>query len=81
MSNVFNRLSSLIDIKVVVLLLLALHLLAISFPSKSQVFDEAFYIPAARDILNGVGSNPEHPFLGKVWVSLDIILFGDNWFG
>lgn len=80
-SNVFNRLSSLIDIKVVVLLLLALHLLAIGFPSKSQVFDEAFYVPAARDILNGVGSNPEHPFLGKVWVALGIILFGDNWFG
>ena len=45
------------------------------------MFDEAYYVPAARDILNGVSSNPEHPFLGKAWISLGIATFGDNWFG
>lgn len=76
-----SRLSSLIDIKVVVLTLLALHLLVIGFPNKSLVFDESFYVPAARDILNGIASNPEHPFVGKAWIALGILLFGDNWFG
>jgi len=61
--------------------LISLHLFVISFPKDSFVFDEAFYIPAARDIINGVGSNPEHPFLGKAWISVGISLFGDNWFG
>ena len=26
-------------------------------------------------------SNLEHPFLGKAWISLGILAFGDNWFG
>ena len=79
--NALSRLISVIDAKVVILALFALHLLAIAFPSKSLVFDEAFYVPAARDFLSGVGSNPEHPFLGKAWMALGIFLFGDNWFG
>lgn len=81
LQGVSSRISSLIDIKVIILILLALHLFVISFPEKSTVFDEAFYVPAARDILNGVGSNPEHPFLGKAWIAIGILMFGDNWFG
>lgn len=81
LSAIFNRISSLIDAKTIILVLFALHLLVIAFPEKSMVFDEAFYVPAARDILNGTASNPEHPFLGKGWIALGIFLFGDNWFG
>jgi 4-amino-4-deoxy-L-arabinose transferase-like glycosyltransferase len=79
--NALSRFISVIDAKVVILVLFALHLLVIAFPSKALVFDEAFYVPAARDLLNGVASNPEHPFLGKAWIALGIFLFGDNWFG
>jgi 4-amino-4-deoxy-L-arabinose transferase-like glycosyltransferase len=70
-----------IHIRELILFSLALHLLAIGFPSDGKVFDEAFYIPAANDILKGVASNPEHPFLGKLWGSIGIAIFGDNWFG
>ena len=77
----YNKFTSLIDVKVVILIIFALHLFVISFPLKGMVFDEAFYVPAARDILNVVGSNPEHPFLGKAWIALGIYVFGDNWFG
>ena len=77
----FSKFTSIIDVKIVILILFALHLFVISFPLKGTVFDEAFYVPAARDILNGVSSNPEHPFLGKAWISIGIYIFGDNWFG
>ncbi len=70
------------QIRDLLLITFALHLLAISFPSDGgKVFDEAFYVPAANDILKGVPSNPEHPFLGKLWGSIGIAIFGNNWFG
>lgn len=54
-----------------------------SFPNgaKEFVFDEAYYVPAAKDILNGVASNLEHPFFGKIWGSLGIYIFGNDFFG
>lgn len=79
--TIFDKIIKFIDIKTILFILLVLHLLVIQNPAKSFVFDEAYYIPAARDILNGISSNPEHPFLGKAWISLGIITFGDNWFG
>lgn len=70
------------NIRELLLLSLVLHLLVIGFPSDGgKVFDEAFYVPAANDILNRVPSNPEHPFLGKLWGSIGIAIFGNNWFG
>lgn len=60
---------------------LGLHLFAISFPRDAKVFDEAYYVPAALDLINLKVSNIEHPFLGKAWIALGILLFGDNWFG
>ncbi len=81
MKTCLNKSLSLVDIKLVILIITSLHIFTLSFPSKAFVFDEAYYIPAARDFLNGIGSNPEHPFLGKAWIALGISLFGDNWFG
>ena len=54
-----------------------------SFPSESgdYVFDEAYHVPAAKDLLNLVPSNLEHPFLGKLWGSIGIYLFGNDFFG
>lgn len=65
------------------LLLLGLHLFAMSFPNGSTdyVFDEAYYVPAAKDLLALVPNNLEHPFFGKLWGALGIYLFGNNFFG
>jgi dolichyl-phosphate-mannose--protein O-mannosyl transferase len=69
------------------LILSGLHLFAMSFPNEiansgsDYVFDEAYYVPAAKDLLNFVPSNLEHPFFGKIWGSLGIYLFGNDFFG
>lgn len=68
------------------LIIFALHLFALSFPSDTSnggglVFDEAYYVPASLDLLHGVANNLEHPFFGKVWGALGIAIFGDNFFG
>lgn len=78
-----EKIVSRFDIGHLLILLLGLHLFAMSFPNGSgdYVFDESYYVPAAKDILNGVASNLEHPFFGKIWGSLGIYLFGDNFFG
>ncbi len=75
-----------INIGHLLLLIFALHLFALSFPSDTSngggmVFDEAYYAPAALDLLHGVANNLEHPFFGKVWGALGISIFGDNFFG
>ncbi|MGH9909123.1 MAG: glycosyltransferase family 39 protein [Nitrososphaerales archaeon] len=78
----YRSLAAKIHIRDVILFSLALHLLAIGFPSDGgKIFDENFYVPAANDLLNGHPSNPEHPFLGKLWGSIGIAIFGNNWFG
>jgi dolichyl-phosphate-mannose-protein mannosyltransferase len=75
-----------INIGHLLLLIFALHLFALSFPSDTTnggglVFDEAYYVPASLDLLHGVASNLEHPFFGKAWGALGISVFGDNFFG
>jgi dolichyl-phosphate-mannose--protein O-mannosyl transferase len=75
-----------IDIGHLLLIIFALHLFALSFPSDTsnaggRVFDEAYYVPASLDLLHGVASNLEHPFFGKLWGALGIAIFGDNFFG
>jgi len=54
-----------------------------SFPSGNdqKVFDEAYYTQAAKDLLNFVPSNLEHPFFGKIWGAIGIYLFGNDFFG
>ena len=85
MSGNFTRrlegLTSKIDVKLILMVSLGLHLFAISFPRDAKVFDEAYYVPAALDLLKLTPSNLEHPFLGKAWIALGIVFFGDNWFG
>ncbi|HYR04843.1 MAG TPA: glycosyltransferase family 39 protein [Nitrososphaerales archaeon] len=75
-----------INIGHLLLILITLHLFALSFPSDTsngngRVFDESFYTKAAQDLMNGVPGNLEHPFFGKVWGVLGISLFGFNFFG
>ena len=75
-----------INIGHLLLLIFALHLFALSFPSDTSsggglVFDEKYYVTASLDLLNGTSSNLEHPFFGKVWGAIGISVFGDNFFG
>ena len=79
MSKIYDALAS-ITMRDIILMWLALHLLLITQPN-SPVFDEAYYTQAARDLLKGVASNIEHPFLGKAWGALGMLIFGDNAFG
>lgn len=82
----FERVIQKIDIGHLLIILFALHLFALSFPSDTSngggmVFDEAYYVPASLDLLHGIASNLEHPFFGKFWGSLGIGIFGNNFFG
>ncbi len=86
MLDSFQRAVRGINIGHLLLAIFALHLFALSFPSDTSdggglVFDESYYVPASLDLLHGVASNLEHPFLGKVWGALGISIFGDNFFG
>lgn len=85
-SRIVKRIEAIIskfDIAHLLIILLGLHIYAMSFPSGSTdyVFDESYYVPAAKDLLNGVASNIEHPFFGKIWAALGIYLFGSDFFG
>jgi dolichyl-phosphate-mannose-protein mannosyltransferase len=61
-----------------VLILLVLHFNAIG-QIKDPVFDERYYISAARSILAGNGSDIiGHPPLGQLLISSGMLIFGDN---
>ena len=61
-----------------VLVILAMHFSIIMQPSE-LVFDEQYYITDARSILQGDGTlRPEHPPLGRLFITFGIFLFGDN---
>jgi 4-amino-4-deoxy-L-arabinose transferase-like glycosyltransferase len=59
---------------------LTLHAFLLTFP-KYPVFDEGHYIPAARDLIALKASNLEHPFFGKVWAAIGILILGDYYLG
>ena len=66
MKNIFYR----FNIYSLIFIFLFLHVLVIPFPMSDKVFDEAYYTQAGNDLLEGVASNAEHPFLGKLWGSI-----------
>jgi len=72
---------------ILVLAILAIRLAIVNFPKPEVgrmyydtgfVFDESYYVKAARKLLIGEPSNNEHPPLSKVLIMLGIVLFGDN---
>src|SRR5262245_10533357 len=80
-----------------ILLVLAFALRAawITIPERTLIFDEAYYVNAARVILGlpmvpgdhyasdpaGLDPNDEHPPLGKVAMAATMAVFGDNGLG
>jgi predicted membrane-bound dolichyl-phosphate-mannose-protein mannosyltransferase len=57
------------------------HIFIIGQPFKSYVYDESFYVPAAKALLNGSVSNVEHPPLAKAAIAAGMLIFGDNGIG
>lgn len=61
-----------------ILILLILYFNAI-YQIKDLVFDERYYVSGARSILEGNGTNIiGHPPLGQTFITLGMLIFGDN---
>lgn len=73
-----NRLTQWQAILVLVLIAQTLFTVGLQHPAK-PFFDEVHYVPAARDLINGVAyRNQEHPLLAKFLIGISMLLFGDN---
>jgi dolichyl-phosphate-mannose-protein mannosyltransferase len=65
-------------LSILLLIVLMLHFSTIMQP-QSQVFDEQYYVPAAKYILQGEGTDrTEHPPLGQLIITAGVLIFGDN---
>jgi dolichyl-phosphate-mannose-protein mannosyltransferase len=66
-----------------ILLLAAEILFLVNLQHPLQMyFDETHYVPAARDLINGVAyRNVEHPLAAKTLIGLSMLLFGDTTLG
>ena len=63
-----------------VLVVLSAHLAIANMPKDAFIFDEAFYVPAARCLLTGEVCNVEHPPLAKALMALSIRYVRDEGF-
>ena len=62
------------------LVVLGAHLAIANMPKDAFIFDEAFYVPAARCLLTGEVCNVEHPPLAKALIALSIRYLRDEGF-
>src|SRR5208282_4708018 len=56
-----------------------LHLIVAYLIGGKPDSDETFYVPYAVNLLHGVVSNLEHPFLTKAFIALSIATLGNYW--
>ncbi len=63
-----------------VLATLGAHLAISNLPRDGFIFDEAYYVPAARALIAGDVSNIEHPPLAKALIAVSIRVFADQGF-
>ncbi len=78
-SAVNNRHGLLVFLLMSVILLLHLSVTAYA---REPVYDEHYYVPEAKSIIEeGELLFPEHPSLGKLFISTGILVFGDNPWG
>ncbi len=68
-------------LSLLLLVVFGAHLAISQVPRHSFVFDEAYYVPAARDLIAGAVSNVEHPPLAKGLIAVGILAFGDQGIG
>jgi hypothetical protein len=80
---------------IVLIAAFATRVIWLDMPRGSLIFDEAYYVNAARTILGwvvpagghyadavaGLDPNSEHPPLGKLLMALSMLVFGDNGIG
>jgi len=80
---------------IVLIAAFAARIVFLDLPHGALIFDEAYYVNAARKILGwvvpegahywdavaGLDPNQEHPPLGKVLMALSMLVFGDNGIG
>jgi 4-amino-4-deoxy-L-arabinose transferase-like glycosyltransferase len=67
-------------VEILITLVFAAHLAIANLPPDHFIFDEAYYVPAARALLANQPSNLEHPPLAKAMIAGSIRLFGDHGF-
>jgi predicted membrane-bound dolichyl-phosphate-mannose-protein mannosyltransferase len=67
-----------LSLALLLLVVLGAHLAISETPREGIVFDEAYYVPAARDLITGIATNVEHPPMAKGLIALSILAFGDR---
>ncbi|MEO7229089.1 MAG: glycosyltransferase family 39 protein [Candidatus Limnocylindrales bacterium] len=84
-----------LTLAIILVAALTVRAIWLTFPAGTLIFDEAYYVNAARTLLGwvvpaganyagaplGLDPNTEHPPLGKILIAGSMLVFGDNGIG